>query len=173
MAAGGQPSSRNKASIGTARAVPVFLVLIIAYASYVVVGPLSINYLINTPLHARVPRRIPAGIAIPIVWFFLLIPVAATYLRLLLVVCRDPGYVPQGDESLRKDPPPEFWMKDVFVCDPNGIPIWCSYCMNWKPDRAHHNQDVGRCIKKMDHFCPWVRALLFPLMGHLEQDIVA
>jgi len=27
---------------------------------------------------------------------------------------------------------------------------------NYKPNRAHHDSVTGRCIVKMDHFCPWV-----------------
>ncbi|KAK0250736.1 Palmitoyltransferase pfa5 [Friedmanniomyces endolithicus] len=154
MAAEAPLAPRNKASLATARVVPAVLVLIVAYVTYVVIGPLTINYLLNAPQHVR--PRIATGIATPIVWLFLLIPVAATYLRLLLVVLRDPGYVPQGDDESKKEPPPDFSMRDVFVCDSNGHPIWCYYCRNWKPDRAHHNQDVGRCTLKMDHFCPWV-----------------
>ncbi|KAK3676979.1 Palmitoyltransferase pfa5 [Recurvomyces mirabilis] len=149
-----QVTQQNKVSLATAKVVPVILVLIVAYCSYVVVGPLSINYLINAPDDLK--PRVAAGIAIPIVWFALLIPVAATYLRLLLVVFLAPGYTDIGNEKLRDDPSPEFWMRDVFVCDANGRPIWCSFCESWKPDRAHHNQDVGRCTLKMDHFCPWV-----------------
>lgn len=48
-----------------------------------------------------------------------------------------------------------FYTKDVFVCERDGKPKWCSECMNWKPDRTHHCSSSGRCIKKMDHFCPW------------------
>ncbi|KAG9598525.1 zf-DHHC-domain-containing protein, partial [Aureobasidium melanogenum] len=56
-------------------------------------------------------------------------------------------------------PPPgteRFYSKDVFACDQNGLPIWCGVCNNWKPDRSHHGSDFGRCVLKMDHFCPWV-----------------
>lgn len=56
-------------------------------------------------------------------------------------------------------PPPglsKFYNRDVFACDPNGLPIWCGTCANWKPDRTHHCSDVGRCVLKLDHFCPWV-----------------
>ncbi|KAH9826557.1 palmitoyltransferase pfa5-like [Teratosphaeria destructans] len=144
-------------SLQTARAVPAFLVLVVCYVSYVVVGPLAIDYLFNPP--KGVQKRVPAGIAITIVWFILLIPVAFAYLRLLTVVLRNPGYVPLGKEvedDEQSDPPPEFWTRDVFVCDQNGLPIYCKHCHNWKPDRTHHNQDVGRCTMKMDHFCPWV-----------------
>ncbi|KAK1070300.1 Palmitoyltransferase pfa5 [Friedmanniomyces endolithicus] len=154
MAAEAPLAPRNKSSLATARVVPAVLALIVAYVTYVVIGPLTINYLLNAPQDVR--PRIATGIATPIVWLFLLIPVAATYLRLLLVVFRGPGYISQGDGELKKEPSPDFWTRDVFVCDANGHPIWCYYCRNWKPDRAHHNQDVGRCTLKMDHFCPWV-----------------
>ena len=49
----------------------------------------------------------------------------------------------------------EFYRRDVFVSEGDGRPIWCSMCMNWKGDRAHHCREVERCVKKMDHFCPW------------------
>ncbi|KAK0612299.1 DHHC palmitoyltransferase-domain-containing protein [Bombardia bombarda] len=49
-----------------------------------------------------------------------------------------------------------FYSKDVFVCTNDGRPRWCSTCCNWKPDRAHHCSELDRCVKKMDHYCPWV-----------------
>jgi hypothetical protein len=49
----------------------------------------------------------------------------------------------------------EFYSKDVFVCESDGRPRWCATCLNWKPDRAHHCREIGRCVMKMDHFCPW------------------
>jgi len=50
----------------------------------------------------------------------------------------------------------DFYTKEFFVCEGDGRPKWCSECANWKPDRAHHSRDVGRCVRKFDHFCPWV-----------------
>jgi len=33
----------------------------------------------------------------------------------------------------------------------------CRKCKdNFKPPRAHHDSVTGRCIVKLDHFCPWV-----------------
>lgn len=33
----------------------------------------------------------------------------------------------------------------------------CHKCNdNYKPPRAHHDSVTGRCIVKMDHYCPWV-----------------
>ncbi|KAH0544640.1 hypothetical protein FGG08_001290 [Glutinoglossum americanum] len=66
----------------------------------------------------------------------------------------------QRDMSI---PPPgleQFYTKDVFVCQDNGSPIWCTICLNWKPDRTHHCREVGRCVRKMDHFCPWAGGII-------------
>ena len=66
---------------------------------------------------------------------------------------------PSGSRPLAGgDPAPDlrdFYTRDVFACEGDGRPIWCSTCLNWKPDRAHHCREAGRCVKKMDHFCPW------------------
>jgi palmitoyltransferase len=56
-------------------------------------------------------------------------------------------------------PPPgieEFYTKDVFFCDYAGLPMFCYECNNWKPDRTHHCSEVNRCVRRMDHYCPWV-----------------
>lgn len=53
-----------------------------------------------------------------------------------------------------------FYTKEVFVCESDGRPRWCSDCCNWKPDRAHHSSELGRCILKMDHYCPWVGGMV-------------
>ena len=49
----------------------------------------------------------------------------------------------------------DFYSRDAFVCQSDGRPIWCSTCLNWKTDRAHHCREIERCVRKMDHFCPW------------------
>ncbi|OAA60108.1 DHHC zinc finger membrane protein [Cordyceps fumosorosea ARSEF 2679] len=53
-----------------------------------------------------------------------------------------------------------FYSKDVFVCEADGRPKWCSGCRQWKPDRAHHSSELGRCVRKMDHLCPWVGGMV-------------
>ncbi|CAH8630316.1 unnamed protein product [Schistosoma curassoni] len=35
-------------------------------------------------------------------------------------------------------------------------PIRCTKCLTIKPIRAHHCRICQRCIRKMDHHCPWV-----------------
>lgn len=62
-----------------------------------------------------------------------------------------------------KAPPPGleyFYTKDVFVCDFRGLPIYCTKCNNWKPDRTHHCSEIDRCVRRMDHFCPWVGGIV-------------
>lgn len=53
-----------------------------------------------------------------------------------------------------------FYSKDMFVCEADGRPRWCALCWNWKPDRSHHSSQIGRCVRKMDHFCPWVGGMV-------------
>ncbi|GAB7359674.1 hypothetical protein MBLNU230_g6853t1 [Neophaeotheca triangularis] len=207
---------RQAINKGVSRFIPAFLVCIVAYACWVIIHPLCINYLINTPSSANVEERVATGIAIPIATVALLIPMAVTYLRLLMTAAVDnKSYIPSGQDTYiaegrdeegqhrtiitrsctpttiadrssetsdglgqdkaggkrrpsldregifqgRVPPPPgleAFYSKDVFVCDPNGLPEWCNTCHIWKPDRSHHCSDVGRCCAMMDHFCPWV-----------------
>lgn len=53
-----------------------------------------------------------------------------------------------------------FYSKDVFVCESDGRPKWCSECCNWKTDRVHHSSEIERCVLRMDHFCPWVGGMI-------------
>jgi len=51
-----------------------------------------------------------------------------------------------------------FLDKEIFVCEGDGLPRYCSRCNCWKPDRSHHCSEIGRCVWRMDHFCPWYSA---------------
>ncbi|KAK3062037.1 hypothetical protein LTS18_004954, partial [Coniosporium uncinatum] len=60
-------------------------------------------------------------------------------------------------------PPPgleKFYSRDAFMCDWQGLPIYCEKCSNWKPDRVHHSSEVDRCVRRMDHFCPWAGGMI-------------
>lgn len=151
------------------------------------------QYLINGYSHYAITSRPGVGIAVIVLYFVFLLPVAITYFR-LVVSTFSPGYVDKGTHAPPKSatnenplhstepsigldgqpvsvlniegifqghvaPPPglsQFYARNLFVCDSNGLPIWCRTCAIWKPDRAHHCSDVGRCVLKLDHFCPWV-----------------
>jgi palmitoyltransferase len=53
-----------------------------------------------------------------------------------------------------------FYSKQIFTCEPDGRPRWCTLCWNWKPERASHSTELGRCVHKMDHLCPWVGGMV-------------
>lgn len=66
------------------------------------------------------------------------------------------GAGPTADEQTGPAPRLEFFYKrDIFECEVDGLPRWCSTCKIWRPDRSHHSSELGRCVYKMDHFCPW------------------
>lgn len=60
----------------------------------------------------------------------------------------DPGIVPLGNAT------PENIEKATKY--PGQIIYRCPRCLSIKPLRAHHCSVCKRCVKKMDHHCPWV-----------------
>jgi hypothetical protein len=59
----------------------------------------------------------------------------------------DPGAVPLGNatqENIEK-----------ITTHPGQIIYRCPRCVSIKPLRAHHCSVCKRCIRKMDHHCPW------------------
>uniref|UniRef100_A0A8C0ZUI0 Palmitoyltransferase n=1 Tax=Castor canadensis TaxID=51338 RepID=A0A8C0ZUI0_CASCN len=60
----------------------------------------------------------------------------------------DPGAVPKGNATK------EFI--ESLQLKPGQVVYKCPKCCSIKPDRAHHCSVCKRCIRKMDHHCPWV-----------------
>jgi palmitoyltransferase len=153
--------------------------------------------------------EVGACAALTTVYWVLFTPMFITYIRLLVQVNVNPGYVPLGPAAIEqrkrmknkkaakadrthqpkskssddgysreytstdtalaaessaipRDEDPDspglelFYSRRIFVCTSDGKPKWCTQCGHWKPDRTHHCSDVGRCVYKMDHYCPWV-----------------
>ena len=50
----------------------------------------------------------------------------------------------------------------VFIAraDPSDQTRYCATCDVEKHDRVHHCSEVNRCVKKFDHYCPWVGGTL-------------
>lgn len=59
----------------------------------------------------------------------------------------DPGSVPLGNAT------PENIEK--MTSYPGQVIYRCPRCLSIKPLRAHHCSVCKRCIRKMDHHCPW------------------
>ncbi|KAL1865640.1 hypothetical protein VTK73DRAFT_5114 [Phialemonium thermophilum] len=168
------------------RIIPFVLAGCFGFATYVVIKRVCVDHFI------RVRNRPSIAVGILVPYAVLLLLTLATYLRLNLVIIRDPGIVPLGAEGPQRrgrtrarrpkggspedpegrpyvpgpDPNPDspglerFYSKDVYVCETDGRPIYCSTCGTWKPDRAHHSREIDRCVRKMDHYCPWVGGIV-------------
>lgn len=125
-----------------------------------------------------------------VVYWILFALVVSSFVRLLWTNSFDPGYLEkrpsqptlfEADRAVFSDkssdsssnsstkslrhayPAPrlsDILALDIFVCQPNGLPRWCSTCRIWRPDRSRHCREKNRCVLKLDHFCPWVGGIV-------------
>ncbi|XP_034384438.1 palmitoyltransferase ZDHHC3-A isoform X1 [Cyclopterus lumpus] len=63
-------------------------------------------------------------------------------------MCTDPGAVPKGNATKE--------YIESLQLKPGQVVYKCPKCCSIKPDRAHHCSVCKRCVRKMDHHCPWV-----------------
>ncbi|KAL2180723.1 DHHC palmitoyltransferase-domain-containing protein [Thermothelomyces heterothallicus CBS 202.75] len=177
-------SARRAETRWVTRVIPFVLTGCIGFVIYVVVKRICLDFFISYR------HQTGTAIAFLVLHFTLLLLVVVTYLRVFLVIQLDPGVTPLGPKTTeqstktkrrrrreqdletaqryeaRPDDNPDspglenFYSKDVFVCETDGRPRWCSTCCNWKIDRAHHCSEIERCVKKMDHYCPWVGGIV-------------
>ncbi|KAK8023615.1 hypothetical protein PG993_011681 [Apiospora rasikravindrae] len=176
--------STKAASRWVTRIIPVILAVAVGYATYVTVARVCVDYLIHDQ------QQHGNAVAVLVLYFLFMFLMVATYLRTIVTINTDPGLVPLGplavsrrsndgsDKSHRGDDLEgqpyfvqpdsnpdspgleQFYTKDVFICETDGRPKWCSECCNWKPDRAHHSSELNRCVLRMDHYCPWAGGMV-------------
>ncbi|KAJ6643185.1 Palmitoyltransferase ZDHHC3 [Pseudolycoriella hygida] len=92
------------------------------------------------------PNQYPIYKAINTVIFNILSFLAiSSHLRTMF---SDPGAVPKGNATKEMIQQLGFKEGQVF--------FKCPKCCSIKPERAHHCSVCQRCIRKMDHHCPWV-----------------
>ncbi|XP_061921247.1 zf-DHHC domain-containing protein [Entelurus aequoreus] len=85
---------------------------------------------------------------------------AFNVILLLLLACHskavfsDPGVVPLPETALDFS---DFRSQSSRISD-RGCEGWtvCSRCETYRPPRAHHCRVCQRCIRRMDHHCPWI-----------------
>lgn len=138
----------------------------IAYVTWVLVYQICIQYLLKPSDEFRQnfniqPRR-ATGIALVVIYAVLLLLLLVPWSRLLQVIWSRPDVVPLGDTSVEQKEVTTSWLGeyDAYICDYQGMPLWCDKCHNWKPDRTHHCKELGRCVRKMDHYCPWAGGII-------------
>ncbi|XP_055357852.1 palmitoyltransferase ZDHHC3-like [Paramacrobiotus metropolitanus] len=115
----------------------VFTWLLLAYAEFTV----------NTVIISSAIARDAIGYAVfnGILFNGLLLCAFLAHLR---TVMTEPGIVPRNtasDEQIK-----------ALDLGPGTVLIRCPKCVSIKPSRAHHCSICRRCVRKMDHHCPWV-----------------
>ncbi|KAI4611757.1 hypothetical protein J4E83_008008 [Alternaria metachromatica] len=167
---GATDTTAMEQNIGQATSVilPLLEFGALGYETYVVVYLICVQYLINPSEDIQRdfgirPRR-STGIALIVVYAILLLLLMVAWLRLLQLVWSKPDLITLGNPSVDKADASTkgfgFDQYDAYICDYQGVPLWCERCHNWKPDRAHHCKELGRCVKKMDHYCPWAGGII-------------
>ncbi|CAI5438780.1 unnamed protein product [Caenorhabditis angaria] len=77
----------------------------------------------------------------------------------------DPGVVPISKTRNSREAKPKEYSSDESESDEEAImqfggnsSEWtlCTRCESLRPPRAHHCRVCKRCVRKMDHHCPWV-----------------
>lgn len=161
-------AAEQKIGQATSVIIPLLEFGALGYETWVFVYLICIKYLINPSDDMRrdfdiQPRR-ATGIALIVVYALLLLFLTIAWLRLLQMIWSKPDVIPLGDPSQEKTETSTkgfaFDQYDAFICDYQGLPLWCDKCHNWKPDRAHHCKELGRCVRKMDHYCPWAGGII-------------
>lgn len=162
------PAVEQKIGQATSVIIPLLEFGAVGYETWVFVYLICIKYLINPSDQIQrdfniQPRR-STGIALIVVYALLLLFLTTTWLRLLQMIWSMPDMVPFGDTAQEKEHASTrdfaFDQYDAFICDYQGLPLWCDKCHNWKPDRTHHCKELGRCVRKMDHYCPWAGGII-------------
>ncbi|RYP12384.1 hypothetical protein DL765_007372 [Monosporascus sp. GIB2] len=179
--------STKAASRWATRIIPLVLAAAVGYGTYVIVVHVCVRYLLSRP-HRDEAAAIVILVLHFIFLLLMIATYLRTYLTIAFdcgVVPLGPLAVerqrkhrrkrknshPPGDleghayhagPDLDPDSPglEQFYTKDVFVCESDGRPKWCSECCNWKPDRVHHSSEIARCVYRMDHYCPWVGGMV-------------
>jgi palmitoyltransferase len=110
--------------------------------------------------HVR-PRQ-STGIALIVLYAILLLLLLVPWMRLIQVIWSKPDILPHGGSSVEKKDADASHIEqyDVYVCDYDGAPLYCEKCNIYKPDRTHHCKELGRCVRKMDHYCPWAGGII-------------
>ncbi|XP_007426203.1 palmitoyltransferase ZDHHC3-like [Python bivittatus] len=90
--------------------------------------------------------------------------VAFNFIVLMLLVCHtravfaDPGVVPLPDTALDFSDLRSSGSSNAAHQNSRNNEDWtvCNRCETYRPPRAHHCRICHRCVRRMDHHCPWI-----------------
>lgn len=156
----------QRLGLATSVIIPLLELGAMGYSTWVLCYLIFTQYLINPSKELQQsfnvePRR-GTGIALIVIYAVLLFLMLFPFMRLLQVIWSKPDVLPVGDSTREKKDTSTQAMDqyDAFICDYEGFPLFCDKCHIFKPDRAHHCKELGRCVRKMDHFCPWAGGII-------------
>jgi hypothetical protein len=155
-------TAEQRIGMATSVVMPLLEFGAIGYVTWVLCYQICFQYLIS-PSDDRLPVRQSAGIALIVVYAILLLMLLVPWLRLLQVIWTRPDVLQPSISSTteKKDADPSAIERyDAYVCDYEGAPLFCEKCRIFKPDRTHHCKELGRCVRKMDHYCPWAGGII-------------
>jgi len=108
----------------------------IFYSDYVVV-----NWIILQTMHGSLWGAFHAVVFNTIIFLLIL-----SHARAML---SDPGIVPYPESRI------DFSDLHSDGCSDDGWSV-CGRCEMYRPPRAHHCRVCRRCVRRMDHHCPWI-----------------
>jgi palmitoyltransferase len=147
-----------RVGLATSVVMPLLELGAIGFVTWVFCYLVCFQYLIN----GLQPRQ-ATGIALIVVYAIFLLMLLIPWLRLLQVIWTKPDLLrPADDPTTEKaDADPQAMEQyDAYICDYEGAPLFCEKCRIYKPDRTHHCKELGRCVRKMDHYCPWAGGII-------------
>ncbi|RWA06368.1 hypothetical protein EKO27_g8744 [Xylaria grammica] len=159
--------STKAATRWTTRIVPVFLTAAVAYATYVVVARVCVDYLL------RSLNENGTATAILVIYFVFLLLMVGTYARTLYNANFDPGVVPLGPRATQRakdgNQMRRYYGADdiegrAYESGPDNNPdspgLETFYSRDAFVYRVHHSREIGRCVYRMDHYCPWAGGMI-------------
>jgi palmitoyltransferase len=154
-------SMEMRVGLATSVVMPLLELGAIGFVTWVLCYLVCFQYLIKGTQPGVQPRR-STGIAIIVVYAILLLLFLIPWMRLLQVIWAKPDVLRHADPTAEKSDADSQAMEqyDAYICDYEGAPLFCDKCRIYKPDRTHHCKELGRCVRKMDHYCPWAGGII-------------
>jgi palmitoyltransferase len=150
-----------RVGLATSVVMPLLELGAIGFVTWVFCYLVCLQYLIQGTQPGVQPRR-STGIALIVIYAILLLLFLIPWMRLLQVIWAKPDELRSADPTAEKGDADSQAMEqyDAYICDYEGAPLFCDKCRIYKPDRTHHCKELGRCVRKMDHYCPWAGGII-------------
>ena len=150
----------------TSVVIPLLELGAVGYITWVLCFLICTQYILNPSAglqqNFNVQPRHATAIALIVIYAILTFFLLLAWMRLFQVIWSKPDILAKGNPAIeKKDASTSYIDKyDAFICDYEGFPLYCQKCNIYKPDRVHHCKELGRCVRKMDHYCPWAGGII-------------